>query len=73
MLDSDDDVKILNSTASYESRPIHSSRATKTPTLTENWASDGEFDFDGIEEEVKTIEESVDDDGEDRSPDQAQQ
>ena len=63
----------MNSTASYESRPIHSSGATKTPTLTENWASDGEFDFDGIEEEVKTIEESVDDDGEDRSPDQAQQ
>ena len=63
----------MNSTASYEFRPIHSSGATETPTLTENWASDGEFDFDGIEEEVKTIEESVDDDGEDRSPDQAQQ
>ena len=61
--EADDDVEILKLTASYESRPIHSSGATKTPTLTENWASDGESDFDGIEEEVKTIEEPVDDDG----------
>ena len=61
--EADDDVEILKPTASYESRPIHSSGATKTPTLTKNWASDGESDFDGIEEEVKTIEEPVDDDG----------
>lgn len=35
----------------------------ETLTLTENWASDSESDFDAMEEQVRTTKEYFEDDG----------
>ena len=56
VVESDDEVEIVKEPSSEESKKMNSLGVQKTPTFTENWASDGESDFDAIEDELQNNE-----------------
>ena len=55
-VESDDEVEVVKEPSSEDSKKINSSGVQKTPTFTENWTSDGESDFDAIEDELQNNE-----------------
>ena len=55
VVESDDEVEIVKEPSSEESKKMNS-LGQKTPTFTENWASDGQSDFDAIEDELQNNE-----------------
>ena len=58
-VESDDELEPVKEPSSEDSKKIDSLGVQKTPTFTENWASDGESDFDAIEDELLNNEDPL--------------